>query len=217
MSSLTLSIAFLGSVLCLCSAIGWSSFWSTAQWDVRLILGLGTQGLIAFFCAALGIWELPAMICLVLVGGTLFVWKCRAISLPSIEEGARWIISGIALCTLIDALVPLIDTDALYYHMALAKQLAIRGELLGGWLHPNGSRPMLLHMSYSLVYGLAGENGPRIFYWLLSMAMLTSIADRSPHASWVLLLLVSSWSFIQELGVLSNNLPTAFALFLTRR
>ena len=31
------------------------------------------------------------------------------------------------------------------------------------------------------------------------------------------LLLVSSWSFVQEVGVISNNLPTAFAIFLTWR
>ena len=217
MLALMVLIPLLGAFLCLCSAIGWSYFFRVAQWDVRLVLGLGVQGLIAFFCASIGLWGLPIMIILVGVGSALFLYGRRELVYPCVDEHTKWMLLLIALCTFIDAWSPVIDTDALYYHLALAKQMAIRGELLGGWLNPNGSRPMLLHMSYSLVYGLVGSKAPSLLYWLLSMALLISVSDRVKNSVWVLLLMVSSWSFIQELGVLSNNLPTAFALFLTWR
>ena len=61
-------ISFLGAVVCFCSAIGWAKYFGASQWDVRLILGMGVQGLIAFFCAAIGVWGLFTML-LLLVGG----------------------------------------------------------------------------------------------------------------------------------------------------
>lgn len=213
----SLPISFLGAFLCCLSALGYSKIFRVEAWDVRLISGFGIQGILFFLCAFLGIWNVYVIGILLLCGILLGMQGWMSIQKPLLQGSTLWLFCVIGLLSFVDASVPVTDTDALYYHLALAKQMVFQESLVGGWFEPNGSRPMLLHMSYSCVYGLFGEQSPIFLYWMLSMSLLASVAFRSKGGGWGLLLLVSSWSFFQELGVLANNIPTAFALFLTWR
>jgi hypothetical protein len=185
------------------------------SWDVVLLTGLGLWGLLCFFSLLLGIWN-PLFMGILCSLGALG-WRLGVICPPNLNERTWWGIGFIALGTSLDVWGPMIDTDALYYHQALAKQMAIRGSLVGGWFEPNGSRPMLLHSVYAFVWTFLGEKGPSLCHWMISMALLGSVVERSKSGVWGLLLFISSWSVLQEIGVLSNNLPTALAIFLTWR
>ena len=184
-------------------------------WDVVLLCGMGVWGLLTFGMLSLEWWNPWVVGVLLLLGGAGWI-QGRCI-VPKLSEVTWFAVVCLAFLTGFDVLGPMIDTDALYYHQALAKQMSLRSSLVGGWFEPNGSRPMLLHSAYASMWLFLGEKGPSLIHWLLSMGLVVSVLERSRGGIWGFLLLVSSWSFVQEIGVLSNNLPTAFAVFLTWR
>ena len=186
------------------------------SWDVLLLCGMGLWGVICFVLLWSGLWQKWLLLGLFFLG--LFGWYQSAHRpIPKLQEACIWGLFLVGSLGCIDAWGPMIDTDALYYHQALAKQMAIRGTLIGGWFEPNGSRPMLLHSLYAFVWQFWGDKGPSLFYLCISLGLIASVVERAKAGVWGLLLLVSSWSFMQEVGVISNNIPTAFAVFLTWR
>ena len=184
-------------------------------WDLCFVLGISVWGMLCFACFALGIWNSLFMMLLGMCGG--FGWYLHRPTWPQFDEVSLWGLGSVALATSLDAWGPLIDVDALYYHQALAKQMVLQNALLGGWFDPNGSRPMLLHSVYASAWDFLGEKGPSFCHWTISMVLLGSLIERSKTGIWGMLLFLSSWSVLQEMGVLSNNLPTALAIFLTWR
>jgi len=186
------------------------------DWDVLLLAGVGVWGCICFLLLWIGLWQ-PWLLIGIFLGGLGGWWLSPQIRWPRLQETCALAMFGVACMGFLDAWGPIIDTDSLYYHQALAKQMAIRGELIGGWFEPNGSRPMLLHSVYAFVWQFWGEKGPSVLHLCMSLGLLVSVVERSRSGFWGLLLLVSSWSLFQEIGIISNNLPTAFAIFLTWR
>ena len=220
--SLSTFLPILGFVFFVFFVLGWGILCIKViqptlelRWDVVLLCGLGIWGLFTFGFLTLGFWN-HWIIGIVLFLGAWGWTKGRCL-IPKLSESVWFGVGFLAFLTSLDVWGPMTDTDALYYHQALAKQMSIRSSLIGGWFEPNGSRPMLLHTAYSSLWFLLGEKGPSILHWLMSMSLVISVVERSKAGLWGLLLLVSSWSFVQEIGILSNNLPTAFAIFLTWR
>ena len=185
------------------------------SWDVVVLAGMGFWGIVTVFLLGFGIWNIWIVGLLISLGG--LGWIQNRCVRPHFSESLWFGLAAVGLVTSIDVWGPMIDTDALYYHQALAKQMSMRATLIGGWFEPNGSRPMLLHSVYASMWLFLGERGPSLLHWFLSMTLVASVLERSKGGVWGLLLLVSSWSFVQEMGVLSNNLPTALAVFLTWR
>ena len=185
------------------------------HWDLVLICGMGIWGLLTFGVLALGWWSSWIVGLLLVLGGAGWI-KGRCV-VPKLSELTWFGVVFLAFLSSLDVWGPMIDTDALYYHQALAKQMSLRSSLVGGWFEPNGSRPMLLHSVYASMWLFLGEKGPSLIHWVLSIGLVVSVLERSKGGIWGFLLLVSSWSFVQEIGIISNNLPTAFAIFLTWR
>lgn len=120
---------------------------------------------------------------------------------------------------LVDALAPPTDTDLLYYHLSLPRRIAEYGYLIGGFDHPDGSRPLPVHLISSLLYGLGGEVAPGLWHWLLTAALLLGLREAGEEqgpgrGNLAVLALVGSWSFLRESGLPYNNLPVALWLLL---
>ena len=113
-------------------------------------------------------------------------------------------------------LLPQVDTDALYYHLAIPKQMWIQNELVGGQLKPNGSRPLPFHLLLSQLFGMGGRQTCLHFCSLLSLGAMLSLGDRIRQPSrWLIVLLsVGSYSFWEQSTVVANNIVVGFLLWL---
>lgn len=179
--------------------------WGLLLCGVSLSIGLGSAGII-LTAALLG-------------SG----WLLRpTIRWPSMPPGALAACGVLLLVGLIDASAPPIDTDELYYHLALPAEMLQTGGLVGGPLRPDGSRPMLLHLPYAALLSSGGPSAPRLFHLSLSLALLSGLVSLSRRhlgnstiGTWACWLLVGSWSVTQGVGLAANNLPTALAVLLT--
>ena len=129
-------------------------------------------------------------------------------------------ICGVLALGLLDALAPPVDTDEIYQHLALPQQMLLHGDLLGGWLHPDGSRPLPLHLVWTGALALGGEAAPKLLHLGLVALLLCSVWELGVKhlgkaaAGLALLVLVGSYTFLRELGLAYNNLPAALACLL---
>lgn len=203
--------------------------WAHAAVAGLLLWGLGGLGL-----AALGMLDSPGFIGLaaLLSSGWL---RPAGIPLPRRPEAGTLLAVGLLLLPgLVTALAPPVDTDELYYQLALPRRMLDSGGLLGGAWSPDGSRPMILHLPYAALLWAGGEAAPRLFHLGIAVALLLLVealarahgapsADEGPVArplgqglglglSLGPLLLAASWSVIQEAGLAANNLPVAFVV-----
>ena len=87
------------------------------------------------------------------------------------------LVSAAILLGVIDALAPPIQTDELYYHLAIPQKMLDTGHLTGGLLQPNGSRPLTLHLPYAFLLSLGGDSAPRLFHLLLSSALIFGVGS----------------------------------------
>lgn len=179
------------------------------------VLGLLLWGLLGLLLAAPGLLSptvaraLPAL----LAAG----WLARpALRLPRPPAVALLIGAVVLLPGMVDALAPPVDTDELYQHLALPSQILAEGRLVGGLLHPDGSRPQGLHLVYASLLALGGEEAPRLFHLLLAALCLEG--TRQVAQAWLgrggevaALLLAASASFLQTAGLAANDLPAALA------
>jgi len=202
------------------------------SWAAALVAGLGLWGTALLALAAAGGLSTP--VCALLLaalggGGGLALWRLPGGQRPfggrGLQGGPRELVApglavGLALLIvaipgLIDALAPPIETDELYYHLALPRRMLTEGGLVGGLLQPNGSRPLVLHLPYAALLAIGGE--PRLLHLALALAVvaLTGSLGRElggPKAGGAAaLLLVGSWTFTHEAGLAGNNLPAALA------
>lgn len=126
----------------------------------------------------------------------------------------------LAFPALLDALAPPTDTDELYYHLALPMEMLREGGLVGGLLRPDGNRPMALHLPYAAVMAFGGDSAPRLLHLALGGGVLAATLAIGRHwlgrgaGELAALLLIGSWTFTQELGLASNNLPAALAVLV---
>jgi hypothetical protein len=119
----------------------------------------------------------------------------------------------------IDAYTAIQGTDERYLHLGVPMQMLLDEGLVGGLLHPNGSRPLTLHMVYSSLLAADSPNGPGWLNLSLSLALVVLMFDMSEHhlqrrlPAWIgVALLAGSTTFHQSSGQAANDLPTAFAL-----
>ena len=120
---------------------------------------------------------------------------------------------------LVEALAPPTDTDLLYYHLSLPRVIAENGHFIGGFDHPDGSRPLPVHLISAFLYGLGGEVAPGLWHWLLTASLLLGLREAGEEqgpgrGNLAVLALVGSWSFLRESGLPYNNLPVALWLLL---
>lgn len=149
-------------------------------------------------------------------------WLTRpTVRWPALPPATLAAMAVVVLVGLIDAAAPPIGTDELYYHLALPAEMLRTGELTGGVLRPDGSRPMILHLPFTALLSAGGEAAPRLLHLGLVLALLAALVStsrrhlgRADAGVWAGWLLVASWSMLHEVGLAANNLPTALAVLL---
>ena len=130
--------------------------------------------------------------------------------------------SGVLLLApaLFDVLAPSTDTDELSYQLAMPKRLVEGGQMLGGFLHPEGSRPMPVHLVFGALYGLGGEGAVRA--WCLGVAVTLVLGVRAlaeerfgeGQGDLPALAMLGSFSWLREAGIASNNHVVALWLLV---
>ena len=143
-------------------------------------------------------------------------WLARpAIRWPALAPAELAAVVGLAAAGAIVALAPAITTDELYYHLALPRELLDARGLVGGVLRPDGNRPLLLHLPYAALLATGGEGAVRIFHLGTMLATLSGVVACSrawvgPQGALVATaLLIGSWTFLEDAGLASNNVPAA--------
>jgi hypothetical protein len=193
-----------------------------AGWAYAAGLGLAVLGALAAVPAALGVaLSLPvawALILAVLLGGAL-AGGFRDVRAPRLSA-ATVVVGVVALFPgFIEALAPPTDTDEIYYHLDLAREIATRGGLPGGWLTPNGSRPLPVHLVHAVLFGAGGETAPRLLA-LLTLGAVALAARELGDArfgrggSLPALALLGSFSFVREAGMAYSEPFVALGLLL---
>jgi len=189
-------------------------------WAHALISGLLLWGLGGLVLGALGLLHTPGIVVLFVLMAAGWLVRPR-LSLPTLGLVAPVVGAAILGPLLLVALAPPTGTDALYYHLGVPLQMLMDGELVGGLLHPQGSRPMILHLPYAALIHGGGLTAPAIFHLLLSGALLALVVQvgeqhlgkRSAGAAAALLLL-GSWTFMSEAGRAGNDVITGLAVLV---
>ncbi len=188
-------------------------------WLRAFAMGLVAWGVLSLPAALLGgvhSWTGVILLALLATG-----WLVRPpVRLPRPELGE--IAVGLLFLTpaLLALLAPVHDTDELYYHLALPARLLDEGALLGGPWMPNGSRPLALHLPWTWLVALGGEQAPRAFHLGTAAALLLATRRRAqawwgPHAGLVApLLLLGSTTFSSTAGLAYADIPTALLVLL---
>jgi hypothetical protein len=186
------------------------------------LVGLGLWGLCGLVLGALGVFGAPgiALTAALLASGWLRRPRVRLPSLPA------WfvVILAVALVPgLVRAMAPPTDIDEVYYHLAIPRLVLEQGSLVGGFFHPDGSRPLTLHLPFAMLLWTAGDSAVRLYTLGLGALLLVAVFGVARETGGLragllaVLLLVGSWSFATELGLASSNLATALACLLAIR
>ena len=187
-------------------------------------LGGAALGLGLLLPAALG-WSHPLVFTAALVLAAAG-WRglpgraAPRILLPR-APGGVWI-AGLALLTpgLIEALSPPVDTDEVYYQLALPAIWLREGALPGGpWL-PDGSRPLPVQLLNAAALALGGEPGPKLLHWIGAGALALGLRDVGARrlggraGDVAALLLLGSYTAARAAGLANNDLPAALLVLL---
>ena len=189
-------------------------------WLVASVLGLLFWGLGSLALGAAGLLTPVALaIPPVLLG---LGWLTRpGLRRPSPTPAVAAIAAVVGVVGLIDASAPPIDTDELYQHLALPTRMLRQGGLVGGVFHADGSRPLLLQLPFAALLSWAGDTAPRLLTVGSALGVLLGVdalsrrlAPRRPRlaAALAAITLATSWSFLHDVGLAANNLPTALAV-----
>ena len=185
-----------------------------------LVVGLLVWGLGAFGLAAAGLLQPAGLMVLAVALSSGWLLRPR-LQLPRVEPAVGLALLVVAVPGLIDALAPPIDTDELYYHLALPRKMLDAKGLVGGFLHPSGSRPMALHLPFACLLATGGEAAPKIAHLGLTLALLVGVVEVArahlhPRAGvWAVALMATSWNVGHDAGLAANNLPAALAVLAT--
>lgn len=187
------------------------------QWAHALVTGMLLWGLIGLVLGSLG---LITPVAFGAVGAvSLLGWTRGRLSRPAwatIAASACLVLPGV-----IDALGPITGTDEQYLHVGLPQQLLLYGELVGGPLHPNGSRPLLLQLVYTGLLSSGESRSIACFHWLLSASTVALTIQMGRHrlGGWKIGLMAAamlglSTTFQESTGQAASDLPTAFAVLV---
>lgn len=189
-------------------------------WLYALGAGIALQSAGMFVLAVLG--QATPLGCAGLLAALACGWIARpAVPMPrSIGTVAALVGAVFLLPGLIEALAPPTDTDELYQHLALARRISESGTFLGGFAHPDGSRPLPVHLLLASLYALGGETAPRLWHLGLVAALVAGVRELaearfgSGRGTLPALALLGSWSFVREAGMAGNNHAVALWLLL---
>ena len=176
-----------------------------------LALGLGLTGTVLLLVSQL---HQPWLLVVVGCAGALGWLRRGELELPSTPAWTWALLLPLLLIGGLVALAPPVDTDEVYQHLALPRQILSWG-VEPGPLQPNAGRPHPLHQIYAVALALGGTAGPKLLHLLLGLALLhraEALARRfgGPTAGLVALLaLAGSYTLLRELGLAYNNLPAA--------
>jgi hypothetical protein len=188
-------------------------------WMHCLIAGILSWGLGGLMLGALGFFTSTTAIGLMLLMGAGW-WIGPRVVLPRLDVFDWGIVVFVLLFGLVDGAAPPVQTDELYYHLAIPGRILETGELPGGLLQPNGSRPLILHLPFASLMALDGDSAPRLLHLLLSICLLIGLRALgrrhlgSIAGTTATLLLIGSGSVVQEFGWASSNLPTALCVLV---
>ncbi len=219
LAEMLLAVVVASSVMI--SFCGWGRWISqTLRWDTAWMVGLGTVGTlmlpISFFVG-------PRWGLLLLPIGWWRIWFDRwnwtEVRLPT------WHISVVmilAIWMVWNASLPIVDTDALYYHHALPKHMWLWNELKGGELSPNGSRPLIWHLPLTLLYGLGGHQAVVLFASWTALGAWTSLVRYCEEqwaggGWWVWAAVFGSYSLLEQSMVTANNMVVLWWVWLAWR
>jgi len=181
--------------------------------------GLGVFGLILLPVVGLGLLG-PVSLGVLLVLG-LSGWVRRpTLLLPQTSIVVVLLLAAWSVPGLLDALSPPVDTDEVYQHLALPRLMWEHGGLVGGFLQPDGSRPLPVHMVWTAASWAGGEAAPKLLHLLWAIALALKVGDLAqrragPEAgALAVALLLGSYTFVRELGLAYNNLPAALWVLL---
>jgi hypothetical protein len=123
-----------------------------------------------------------------------------------------WVVGAVFfLPGLVDALAPPTDTDELSYQLALPRLMTETGGLVGGFAHPDGSRPLPVHLLYAALYALGGEPAPGLWHLGMSAALALGVRTLAEarfgrgQGDLPALALLGSYSWLREIGLAYNN------------
>jgi hypothetical protein len=157
----------------------------------------------------------------VLLGVFALGWLLRPrVRAPTGDAAALLVVTLPLLLVLLGVMAPALDTDELYYHLAVPRQMLESGTLVGGPWAPNGSRPLALHLPWAFLLATGGEAAPRMFHLLLAGALLWALHVRTRTAFglgpaiFATLLLAASTTFLDGAGLARSDIPAAFLVFL---
>jgi hypothetical protein len=190
---------------------------ASTGWAHALVAGLLLWGLGGLVLGALGLLGTTGLVILALLLGA--GWLTRpGIQRPQLP--AVWMAVGAFLLAplVFIALAPPTGTDALYYHLGVPAQMLLEEGLVGGLLHPQGSRPLILHLPYAALLHTGGLTAPAVLHLVLAAALLVLLVQmgsehlgrRAPGIGAALLLL-GSWTFMREAGRAGNDIVAALA------
>jgi len=114
-----------------------------------------------------------------------------------------------------------LNTDELYLHLGLPLQMLMEEGLVGGPLHPNGSRPLTLSMAYAVALGTDISQSAAAMHWWLSVvviALMVQVArdhlERSDIGILAALVLALSTTFAEASAHAGSDIPTALGVLL---
>ncbi|MBM74430.1 MAG: hypothetical protein CMK59_03445, partial [Proteobacteria bacterium] len=178
------------------------------DWDEALFMGFSAISTVLFLCWWSGLsWIATPMLLI----GLWFFWQPLD-WVYSIR--IHWVVLCAVAFGLFQALSPAIDTDSVYYHLAIPQKMAQSGELVGGYMQPNGSRPALLASIDGWLWMWGEQRSIPLFRVGLTSIMLVSFFKRS-KSMLGLLVLLGSYSFVLEMGGTGQNIPAALGCWLT--
>ena len=188
-------------------------------WIEAIVMGMGVWGLLSLPWATLvGLTPGASAALLLLMSAS---WLARPrLPRPARPSAAGWLALLFLLPAALAILAPVTDTDEIYYHLALPRQLLETGRLLGGIFHPNGSRPLALHLPWAGLMAIGGEYAPRFFHLALVAGLLLVVHLRARKwwgrgaGALAPLLLVGSTSFLKEAGLAYNDIPAALCALI---
>ena len=202
-------IAAALAVVVACTGLG-GALLRQADAVEALALGLGVLGLVLLPLGALG-WLSPlssgALVCVAAAG-----WLRRPeVRMPPVSLAVVLLVAPFLLVGLLATLTPPWDTDEVYQHLALPSKFLLEGGLVGGPLHADASRPMGLHLAYTVALALGGETAPKLLALILFAGLLAKLATMEGRVAGLaaIALLLGSYTVVRELGLAYNNLPAA--------
>ena len=211
--ALTLAMAGIGQHLLTREAQRTPTAWAHA-----IGMGLLAWGGIGLVLGALQ--RLTADHLLWMAGLSLCGWIVPRVRIRPMAVGV-----GLGIMLLLPAAISVssgrLNTDELYLHLGLPLQMLLEEGLLGGPLHPNGSRPLTLSMAYATALGTDIPQTAAAMHWWLcvgTIALTVQAArehlERTSIGILAAVVLAASTTFASASAHAGSDIPTAFAVLL---